>query len=157
MCTYFSLSLLSITIATAVTNAELFRYLLFVITFKTWLYNDLYTPRMYANQRVSLKLLPPLTTYYVKLCLRAYNKEKMVSYMNSELCNTLGNLRNRCKSILFLNICQMIFVQDSWYFCCCCVLMTEWYYLPGDENNVYFYLVTLPDPELENSLDWYPH
>ena len=53
---------------------------------------------MYASKQVSLKLLPPLTTYYVKLCLTAYHEEKMVSYPNSELCNTWGNLRNRCKS-----------------------------------------------------------
>ena len=27
-----------------------------------------------------------------------YNEEKMISYLNSELCNTLGNLLNRCTS-----------------------------------------------------------
>ena len=98
MCAYFSLSLSSIMIVTTVTNVALFRYCWLVITFKTRLHIDLYIPRMYANQRVSLKLLPPLTTYYVWLCLTAYNEEKMVSYPNSELCNTLGDLRNRCKS-----------------------------------------------------------
>ena len=59
---------------------------------------SIFSLHMYASKQVSLKLLPPLTTYYVKLCLTAYNEEKMFSYPNSELCISLGDLHNRCKS-----------------------------------------------------------
>ena len=36
--------------------------------------------------------------YCVNLCSKDYNEEKMVSYLNSDLCNTLGSLLNRCTS-----------------------------------------------------------
>ena len=39
-----------------------------------------------------------LYIYSILLLFTDYNEEKMVSYLNSELCNTLGYLLNRCTS-----------------------------------------------------------